>query len=155
MQRFVLCLVACLLAHPVYASSRPFMDQWLNGEETDRIRKDLSWVKIYTEAMSRAFQTFGLGGVGSGCHPERNVCFQSVTDVKGGMQLALVTYTLAGAKDKVLGRKICFRESPTAKERQCFNYYTSMTWHEGLQPDDGWEMIDSPRQGPTIPYAHY
>jgi hypothetical protein len=154
MKRFVLCLTACLLAGPVYANSRPLMDQWLNGEETDRIRKDLSWVKIYTEAMSHAFQTQGLGGVGSGCHPERNVCFQSITTVKDGMQLSLITYTLAGTKDKVLGRKICFREPTTARARRCVNYYNSMTWHEGLQDGGGWEMIDSPRQGAPLPYSY-
>src|SRR5262249_36931388 len=154
MQRLALCLTACLLVDPVYASSRPMMDQWLNGEETDRLRKDLSWVKLLTETMSHSFQTLGLGGVGSGCHPERNVCFDSVTTVKDGRQLSLVTYTLAGAKDQVLGRKICFREPATANERICVNYYTSMTWHEVLQPGGSWEMSDSPRQGAPLPYSY-
>ena len=127
--------------------ARPQMDQWLTGEEKDRMRKDIWWAQTLATATLHRFQT-GEGEFGSGCYPERNLCFNNVSIITEKWRqttddatlITLVTYTLAVGKDKIIGRKFCFKyASPT--ERICQNFYSTNAWHEELRENGRWEMV--------------
>ena len=152
MFRLLVLFAALLCVTPGQAraeSARPFMDQWITGNEPDHFQLTMKWAKEVTDAARRSMTSRKFDLMGTSCFPERNVCEDSVSvefHNKDKQVGSYVTYTIAGSKDAVIGRKMCV----TLKSggRLCGNWYSAIVWIEEL--DGTWKMIGEPWTGSRV-----
>jgi hypothetical protein len=128
------------------------MDQWINGQETDRLHKDLSWARRVASVVIESSKT-RMAAVRNGCFPESGVCFNIYSAADEGTEVSWIEYVLAAPSEQVIGRKVCVLDHEAGPNRTCYNFYVPTHWTETLSPSGEWVMVgDVKRNSRPIPY---